>query len=282
MGKRCDHESTGERRAEQIIREAENARARMYGSPGRKQFKSYFDEDADYIVVAAHLDEVLVVKIAKGEYVDFGKLIARDRIKVEDDHRLALISQGGKPVWQPVADREGMQITSSAKWQQAFRVFSNVYMKYHPNRAAELMEYSHVIHDALMTFIWSNVYRYDKDFRLHMAKHLDRSWAKILSKAYQCRLKDRLTTRYDANFNSHNNSGKKREIWKFNRGKCTYGLRCKYDHRCTNCNKWGHGAHSCRKASTSTTGNGPGDRYDKNSSEMKDSRVTEIKHEKKC
>ena len=128
-------------------------------------------------------------------------------------------------------------------------------MRYHPERAAELMEYSHVIHDAAMTFTWLNIYRYDKDFRIHMSHHNDRSWAKILTKAYQFRLKDRLTVmRHEMNDNTGN---KKCEIChKFNKGKCTYGLRCKYDHRCLICNKWGHGAHSCCCAhSTGITGN---------------------------
>ena len=40
--------------------------------------------------------------------------------------------------------------------------------------------------------------------------------------------------------------GGKKEICKcFNRGKCTYGLGCKFDYRCAGlkCGKFGHGAH---------------------------------------
>ena len=34
----------------------------------------------------------------------------------------------------------------------------------------------------------------------------------------------------------------------FNKGRCTYGLACKFDHRCAvkECGKFGHGAHVCR------------------------------------
>ena len=281
--KHC-HETSGERRADQLIREAENAKARMYGSPGKNQFRKNKgeDEDSDYIVVAAHLEESLIARIARGEYIDFTHIIACDRVELEEDHRLELISQGGRPVWQPASDRDITQISSFAKWQQAFRVYSNVYMKYHPERAAELMEYSHIIHDASMTFTWANVYRYDKDFCLHMAKHTDRSWAIILSKAYQFRLKDRITTRYDVDFNNNNNSGKKREICrKFNKGKCTYGLRCKYDHWCTHCMKWGHGAHSCRKLNNSQGGNNV-KRYGKiNNYDQKESKTYKNKFDKK-
>ena len=40
---------------------------------------------------------------------------------------------------------------------------------------------------------------------------------------------------------------KKDLCWHFNRGKCSYGLNCKFDHRCGVCGKFGHGAHSCRR-----------------------------------
>ena len=35
---------------------------------------------------------------------------------------------------------------------------------------------------------------------------------------------------------------------RFNKGHCSYGLRCKFDHRCSipKCGKFGHGAHNCR------------------------------------
>ena len=43
-------------------------------------------------------------------------------------------------------------------------------------------------------------------------------------------------------------AGKSKKLcWKYNRGNCTYGFSCKFDHRCGICNKFGHGAHNCRK-----------------------------------
>ena len=35
---------------------------------------------------------------------------------------------------------------------------------------------------------------------------------------------------------------------RFNRGRCTFGKTCRYEHRCTYCFKFGHGFHNCRKA----------------------------------
>ena len=63
------------------------------------------------------------------------------------------------------------------------------------------------------------------------------------------RLKDRIN--HDRNY-GRNNADQKNKLrrdncWKFNMGKCTYGLSCKYEHRCALCLKFGHGAHNCRK-----------------------------------
>lgn len=37
----------------------------------------------------------------------------------------------------------------------------------------------------------------------------------------------------------------------FNRGKCDYGKACKFDHKCSICGKFGHGAFSCRMKGSS-------------------------------
>ena len=61
------------------------------------------------------------------------------------------------------------------------------------------------------------------------------------------RLKDPIN--HDRNYNKSQDRNKQRRdnCWKFNVGKCTYGLSCKYEHRCALCLKFGHGAHNCRK-----------------------------------
>ena len=41
-----------------------------------------------------------------------------------------------------------------------------------------------------------------------------------------------------------------KKCWKFNKGKCTYGFNCKFDHRCGICNKFDHGAHNCRRGNS--------------------------------
>ena len=53
----------------------------------------------------------------------------------------------------------------------------------HPQRAAELIQYGNDIHTASMTYTWNNVYLYDKEFQLHIARHPMRSWGVMLQHA---------------------------------------------------------------------------------------------------
>ena len=91
--------------------------------------------DNKYMVIGTHVDDSLYEKITRGQYVDFGKLIPRDRLANEEDNRLELIFKNGKAYWIPA--HESVAINSLAQWEQAFRVFSNIYTKEHPYRSSE-------------------------------------------------------------------------------------------------------------------------------------------------
>ena len=133
-------------------------------------------------------------------------------------------------------------LTNFYKWEAAFRVYANILTSKFPQKSAELLQYCHVIHTASQTYVWENVYLYDKEFRFHMSCHPQRSWSIILQEAWNLRLKDKI--RHD-NFMGKTR-GKSKEICKrFNRGKCHSGVSCNYDHRCLECGKFGHGAHIC-------------------------------------
>ena len=251
---------TPEDRAEQLIREAEENKMKMYSTQGNQiehnviNIKNNFVHsamvDETYMMVASHLDDVTVQKIANGDYVDFAKILPKDRVRAEEEK---MILKVGKTYYVPV--NEGSGITGFNKWELAFRIYSNIYTQYHPQRASELIQYNHIIHMASLKYIWKNVYSYDRDFRIHMSKHTNRSWAIILQQSWTLRLQDKIrfsNEHHDhgsfhgkGNCRSSNNSEVCR---KFNRGKCTYGVSCKYEHRCNYCFKYGHLAVTCRKA----------------------------------
>ena len=92
-----------------------------------------------------------------------------------------------------------------------------------------------------------------------MAKHPKRNWSIILHHVWFICLKDKNYRHEDGHSHPSNqpgtslingNKGRTDEpCRKFNRGKCTYGAKCKYDHRCSYCFKFGHGILNCRKLS---------------------------------
>ena len=163
---------------------------------------------------------------------------------------MELINKEGRPVWVPVSERDNFSINSFNRWEQAFRVYSDIYLKVHPNKAQEMIQYNHIIFTASLSFHWDNVYRYDKLFRMHMEQNPTRSWGIILQQAWALCLKDKLNvgTQSQENFRMADSRERKpKPCYKFNKGKCTYGTSCKFEHRCLVCSKFGHGSHNCRR-----------------------------------
>ena len=266
-------------KVQDLIREAENAKARIVTTPGMTGERQVNMEmptfliDESYIVVGAHLDETAVAKIGRGEYVDFGKLIPRDRVLAEEDGRMEMFVKNGRTYWAPVSN--STNIHNFARWEQAFRVYSNIYCKINPNRAAEMIEYNHIIHTISLAYQWDNVYTYDKEFRLHMSRNPHRSWAIILQQAWSLRLRDRISfnqgqTGGHSQYGNNNRAKVNEPCRRFNRGRCNFGVNCRYEHKCLICNKFGHGAVTCRRATNDRnnrdqkpSGGGSGDRSDK-------------------
>ena len=199
-----------------------------------------------------NIEPTIKRRIIDGEFVDFSRLLPRDRVLAQQDNRLEIIlGSNGQPNFRSVVDSE--TIGSFHKWEQAFRVFSSIYTDAHPTRGKQLIQYNHTIYSASLTYQWSNVYAYDIDFRLHMAENQGRNWGIILQQAWMLHMKEKIqfkNLQNGSSFNNNNNGNKKTNgkiCWKYNRGKCTYGFNCKFDHKCGMCNRFGHGAHNCRK-----------------------------------
>ena len=129
-GNEGSHPENREHQADKIIREAEAHRAVMYGAKGNvdlnwNQHASFID--GDYVVIGTHVDQVIQEKIRRGVYVDFSQLLPRDRSShSNDEQRMELISRGGMSYFVPISDREN-GITNFNRWEQAFRIFMNVY-----------------------------------------------------------------------------------------------------------------------------------------------------------
>ena len=247
---------------EQLILDAEMVKAKMLPNPpGRHNPNntpmvhcSVSSIDEDYLVVGGHLDESMQAKIKIGEYVDFGKLLPRDKILSDNESRMELVIKNGKTYWSPVSD--SIVINGFSRWEQVFRIYTNIYTKEFPHRLSELIQYNHIIHSISSQYVWDNVYAYDKEFRMHLARHHPhRSWSVILQQAWSMRLRDRLSkgdsswgsSSSHSNHNHHKQKGK--PCRRYNRGKCNFGSSCRYDHRCSYgpCGKFGHSILNGRK-----------------------------------
>ena len=101
--------------------------------------------DEGYVTMGTHLDLGLKQKIEMGQYVDLARLLPWDKIKSEEDHRLEMVNKGGLTYWIPMADKDLSPINSYIKWEQAFRVYANVFAKANPTRVAEILQYNHEI-----------------------------------------------------------------------------------------------------------------------------------------
>ena len=269
-------------KAKQLVREAERTKGRILDVAGKDTMKQAenFDRstayalllDDSYRTVASHVDENTMNKIKEGMYVDFARLLSKDRIEEDEEQRMVMVSKGGMTYYVPASDRDKFSISSISKWEAAFRVYSQIYLGFFPNRATELNEYAHTIHSIAQEFVWSNMYRYDKEFRLHMELHPERSWSVILQKAWSLFLKMRLTqgqsqgqgqsiSTYQTERNGNGNERKKSKIcYKYNKGNCMYGMNCKFEHKCSLCFKHGHGSHICRRGALNERRNREKDR----------------------
>ena len=123
----------------------------------------------DYLLVASHIDKATQGKILNQEYVDFAKLLCRDRADDLDvsNQRMVMVNKGGLSYWVPMNDRQNV-INLYNKWDQAFRVFLDIYMGRYPECTTELIQYSHIIQTASFSYSWENLYLYDREFCRHM------------------------------------------------------------------------------------------------------------------
>ena len=162
---------------------------------------------------------------------------------------MQLVNHNGRAYYVPASELDRAEINSLFRWEQAFWVFSDIFTQRFPQKSAKLIQYNHVIHTAVATAAWENVAAYDCEFRKHMARHPLRSWGIILQQAWTVNIKDKSAPgNKPMDIRSNTPAKKKVELcWRFNRGKCSYGMNCKFNHRCGVCSKFGHGAHSCHK-----------------------------------
>ena len=161
-------EKTAEEQVNQIILDAEISKAKMLQVPGRVNYNSILEMDNNYQMIDAHIDEVLKNKILNFEFIDFSKLLTKNKGLRDDDQRMEIVSRNGMTYLTLVSDKDCLQISHYGRWEQAFRIFSNILTSKYPKKATELLQYNPTIYTASTSYVWENVFAYDHEFRTHI------------------------------------------------------------------------------------------------------------------
>lgn len=129
--------------------------------------------------LTAHIDNATLVQIRNGEYVEFSKLLPREKITpAQDQGKFQIVDEEGKPAFAPYVPKDLYAINCFKKWELAFDIFAKIYAEFYPLRAPELLEYKHIIRRGADSFPWQHVYNYDQIFRQHAERNPGRTWAK--------------------------------------------------------------------------------------------------------
>ena len=233
--------------------------------------------DDEFFHLTCRIEVSMKQKIERGEYVELEKLLPKDRSrKIVSDDRLELVNRDGNTFFVPASSRES-GITNVRKWEQAFRIYAAIYSRANPHRAAEIWQYIFVINSAASSFSWENVAYYDFTFRQLMATYPERSWSIIYIQMWNLAMRDSLPSGGSGGRNNgHNNTGHQDRsfgnkgsrsdyCWRFNKTKCKFGSKCRYEHKCYYCDGFGHGINICsRKNKKENRGNDRQNHFDKN------------------
>ena len=78
----------------------------LHSAPSDEDYLLVGNYVQDYLLVGNYVEDSLRNTIGKCEYEDFAKLMPKDKIGMEEDHRMEMVNRGGFSYWIPVADCE--------------------------------------------------------------------------------------------------------------------------------------------------------------------------------
>ena len=263
--------------ADKAIIEAEQHKAAIEQPKGTCQPNidiRMFDNDDDFFHTLCHIDQHLINKIQKYEFIELVKMLQKPQHldMNNDEGRLNIVTRDGEDFL--VRNKTSSdKITGIRKWDQAFCLYAAIYCQAHPERAVEMLQYSDIINQATTQFSWDRVARYDYVFCQLMAKKPYRSWAKTYTQGWTLILSagegssNNKVSNRTGRISPNDNKKKARDwrdncCWKFNRlDQCRYGKNCRYDHRCMYCGAYGHPSCTCTKKRKSSFHNDSQDEH---------------------
>ena len=171
----------------------------------------------------------------------------RDKLPSQEDYAVELHNKDGRPYWVPAATKDN-EINNVRQWEQCFRVYAAIYSRANPLRATEIWQYIEIINQAAATLcgiMWPS-----------MITILGKTWPEIPKEVGQKLLSICGTSDLKEHKANHpqlsQQKGVKNVCWRFNRGNCPYGPKCRFEHRCGYCGGHSHTSQVCRKKGKST------------------------------
>ena len=208
--------------------------------------------------ISAHIPLKIKEKIWAGEYIDLYVLLKSVRELTTDSQLSGDLSiKGGQlTVTQPKI----AAISNIHVWTSAFMIFMGVMLEKWPNKGQEYLKYMFNVRLAASRGSGTGWAVYDEQYRLRKARYPHTPWGDIDMELWLLHFSN--PAKY-AHFDNTNVSQKLesknepfladfkrgktpqsqkgntqrgfRSCWNFNKGKCSYGQKCRYAHKCSDC-----------------------------------------------
>lgn len=215
--------------------------------------------------VSGHIPQKIKDKIWRGEYIHFGLLLkSAKELAVDPMLDGDLVLKGGTLT---VINKKSDAIHNIHTWTTAFIIYMDILLERWPGKAREYLKYMHNIRLAATRNPQGWV-AYDEQFRLKKVRFPSSSWGLIDQELWIVHVATHYSTTFppSSNYTENRqsavgqNSGNqstfqnrgggfqrfRQRCFRFNEDRCTFGKKCKFEHRCSKCGSGTHGAIRCR------------------------------------
>lgn len=211
----------------------------------------------------AHLTQLTIDKILRGEYVEFSSLLPPTTSVCMDTEtsakRFCITEDEGQLVLSAATSTK-QKVDSLATWLEAWSVYCSIILSNSNDRAAELMAFQLRILQAAKRYKWHAVMEYDVLFRQKAARHLAMRWDAVDNDLYSrcftgqaipfclaCKRPGHHTSSCvskDGKQQQHEKEGRAPVCDGYNSGNCPF-RHCRFRHICRTCGAADHGASRC-------------------------------------
>ena len=189
--------------------------------------------------LSAHVPDKICKMIWAHEYININ-LLLKGSVELQEycSGGVLHLTDKGQMETRPKVIKD--KVMSIEKWTDAFLIFLSIYLKQHPNKVQEILQYMNIIREAASrshSLAWRS---YDEQFRVRQASNVQ-SWAKIHPDLWL-----RIMTSHTSSTEPHVSQRPLANCLDFNNGFCSFNP-CRFKHACSNCGGLNHGRLSCFK-----------------------------------